>query len=207
MTHKAIIFDLGGVLINLDFHLTKQAFIDLGLPPFETLYSAAQQETLFNNYEMGRISSADFIAALQKLITTDVEEMQLIKAWNAMLLDFPIERLQLLKELSKNYQLFLLSNTNAIHLDAISTYLKQTYAISLDNYFHKAYYSFKVGIRKPDKEIFKLVLEENKLQPTETLFIDDTMQHINSAKQLGIDTIWLQPTNTILDILQFQPKK
>lgn len=199
---KNIIFDLGGVLLNLDYNRTAEAFKGLGAETFEKIYSQAKQKQLFDEYEKGLISSDAFRGALIDLIEKGPSPREIDVAWNAMLLDLPQERLLLLEKLKKKYRLFLLSNTNDIHITAYSAYLLETFGFpDLSHIFEKEYYSYRVGKRKPDKEIFELVLSENSLKPVETLFIDDSIQHIEGARQAGITAYHLQPPQTIVDIL------
>ena len=118
-----------------------------------------------------------------------------------MLLDLPVQRIELLKQLSTNYRLFLLSNTNIIHYRAYSAYLKQTFCkMIFDEIFEKQYLSFEIGMRKPDREIFELVLSENKLIASETIFIDDSIQHVEGAREAGITAYHLQPGESILEL-------
>src|SRR4029078_5014143 len=120
----------------------------------------------------------------------------------SMLLDLPEERLDMLKQYKETHRTFLLSNTNEIHIDTFNGYLHSNFNIpDLSGHFEKLYLSYKVGMRKPDAEIFELVLSENKLDPKETVFIDDSIQHIESAKKLGIQTHWLDvKTESIVDL-------
>jgi glucose-1-phosphatase len=201
---KNIIFDLGGVIINIDYNLTAKAFEQMGISNFEQLFSQAKQSDLFDLYEKGKISSAEFREAIKKIIGSNYTDELIDKAWNALLLDIPPQRLQLLENVKSKYNTYLLSNTNDIHIETFNVYLKQTFDIpNLQAFFHKLYLSYKVGMRKPDAEIFELVLSENNLNPAETLFIDDSIQHIESAKKLGVQTHWLQVTKqSILDLFQ-----
>lgn len=190
--YKNIIFDLGGVLLNIDYSLVTKAFLALGLTDFDKLYSKAQQTKLFDLYEKGQISSEAFRNHVKTCFSTPIDDNTIDKAWNAMLLDLPPERLHLLQQLKTKHRIFLLSNTNDIHIQYINNYLQETFGIDdLSGYFEKVYLSYEVGMRKPDAEIFELVLSENNLDPNETLFIDDSIQHIESAKKLGIHTYWL----------------
>jgi len=199
--YKNIIFDLGGVILNIDFEKTTNTFMNLGVSNFEQLYSKAKQNNLFDDYESGKISSDEFIFGIQKLVGISLTEQQIINAWNALLLDLPEERLSLLNNLKKSHRLFLLSNTNDIHFKAFSAYLLKTFGSNdFSNYFEKEYYSFQTGMRKPNAEIFELVLNENGLNKGETLFVDDTLRHIEGAKKVGIHTLHLTDGNTIVDI-------
>jgi putative hydrolase of the HAD superfamily len=196
---RHIIFDLGGVLLNLDFKGVEQAFVDLGVSDFPKRYSQLKQDSLFDDLETGKISASEFIAGIRKAAPdVPLSDEQIINAWNAILLDFPMRRLQLLQQLRTHYDLVLLSNTNEIHEIAFNKILEQTCGInSLAHFFDKVYYSHRVGMRKPGKEVFQRILEENAFLPEHTLFIDDSPQHIETAKSLGIQTIYLEKGMTI----------
>lgn len=200
---KNIIFDLGGVLLNIDYQLTNKAFTDLGVKNFTELYSQFHADTLFEDLETGRVSEEEFIARLRPHIPGKVTDRQIIAAWNAMLLDYPLARLQLLQQLRLHYNLYLLSNTNAIHLREVNAILERTRGIpSLAAFFDRSYYSHLIGLRKPENEAYQLILDENNLRPEETLFIDDTLPNIDAAQKLGIQVIHLQAPKTILDIFK-----
>jgi epoxide hydrolase-like predicted phosphatase len=201
-SYKNIIFDLGGVLININYSLTSDAFEALGLGKFDELFSQAHQTKLFDLYEKGLISSEEFRTRVKTFFSEPIDDYTIDSAWNAMLLDFPAERLHFLKKMKTQYRTFLLSNTNDIHIQKINQELQRVHGIpDLSGYFEKMYLSYKVHMRKPDAEIFELVLSENKLKPSETLFIDDSAQHIETAKKLGIQTYWLDTKKeTVLDL-------
>jgi glucose-1-phosphatase len=203
---KHIIFDLGGVLLNLDYSLTERAFIDAGVTNFPQLYSQLQQSDIFDRWETGKMSREEFIDTMQRASTTPLTEQQVLHAWNAMLLDFPIRRLQLLQQLRNYYDLFLLSNTNEIHEEVFNNTLMLAHGFpNIGVFFDRVYMSHRVGMRKPMPEIFNYVLEENGLQAAQTLFIDDSPQHIATAKALGIQTIFLEKGMTIEEHV-FKPK-
>jgi epoxide hydrolase-like predicted phosphatase len=201
--YKNIIFDLGGVLLNIDYTLAVKAFSKLGLAGFDSFFSQAQQKQLFDLYEKGQISSPDFRNEIKTHCKNSITDQAINEAWNAMLLDLPQERLHLLKQFQQTHRTFLLSNTNEIHIDTFNIYLQKSFDIAdLSGHFEKAYLSYKVGMRKPDAEIFEMVLSENKLNPKETLFIDDSIQHIEGAKLQGIQTYWLDvKKESITDVL------
>jgi glucose-1-phosphatase len=195
---KHIIFDLGGVLINIDYQLTERAFADLGIPQFKEIYSQLNQTKLFDDLETGKTSRDTFVQTLQAHAGMPLTETQILDAWNAMLLDFPLRRLQILQQLRLHYDLFLLSNTNEIHEEAFNKILLRDHGMpGLGVFFDKVYYSHRVGLRKPMPEIFSRVLEENGLQAAHTLFIDDSPQHIATADNMGIQTIYLTKGMTI----------
>ncbi|MBA3828304.1 MAG: HAD family phosphatase [Taibaiella sp.] len=204
---RHIIFDLGGVLLNINYDLTEQAFINLGIQNFPELYSQARQTSFFDEWEKGKITRDDFAARIVDLAGIQISAGDITNAWNAMLLDFPLRRLQILQQLRLHYDLFLLSNTNAIHEEAFNKILMQNNGIrNIGVFFDKVYYSHNIGMRKPDAEIYELVLAQHDLQPAHTLFIDDSPKNIQGAAALGIQTIYLQKGMTIEQDV-FKPKK
>jgi len=201
---KNIIFDLGGVIINIDLSLTMTAFEELGIKDVPKLFSTTLQQQLFDFQEKGTITSAQFRDEIRKFSTVHLLDSQIDEAWNALLLDLPKARLELLEKVKRSHRTFLLSNTNEIHIQTIQRYLNKEYGISdLSSFFEKTYLSYQLGMRKPDAELFKLVLDENKLNPSETLFIDDSKQHILAAEKLGIQTYWLDLSKeNLLDLFE-----
>lgn len=189
---KNILFDLGGVLFHIDYHLTIDAFKSLGKVDFERLFTQNQQNTLFDSFETGKISSKSFVEGLQKFLPNCRKEV-IIKAWNAMLLGLPAEHLYLLEELSKKYRLFLLSNANKIHIDFVNNHLSEMHDIeNIDAHFEKTYYSHLIGMRKPHPSTFEFVLKDAGIKAKNTLFIEDTLQHIEGAKKAGLRTLHLK---------------
>jgi putative hydrolase of the HAD superfamily len=200
--YKNIIFDLGNVILNIDYLLAADAFKKLGLNSFEKQFSQAQQQHLFDSYEKGHITSVEFRKELKTYCKKDTSDQAIDDAWNAMLLDLPSSRLDLLNHLKQTHRTFLLSNTNEIHIDAFHSYLQKNFGIpDLSAHFEKMYLSYKIGMRKPDAEIFEFVLNENKLIALETIFIDDSIQHVEAARKLGIEAYWLDvKKESILDL-------
>lgn len=189
----AIVFDLGGVILNIDYQLPVKAFKALGIDDFSKHFSQVAQTKLLDDYETGRIGSDAFIEEVAKFVNPGTTEAQIRVAWNSILLDLPEQRLFTLERAAENHRIFLLSNTNEIHIDEFNSYLLQTYSLpSLEPFFEKLYLSYEVGLRKPDKHIFELVLADAGLKPESTLFIDDSIQHIQSASELGLNTYHLQ---------------
>ncbi len=186
---EAIIFDLGGVILNLDYKKTSAAFIELGLTNFEEEYSQLEQQKLFDEFETGKISSFHFVNRILDKLPKGRNANQVVHAWNAMILDFPKERMNYLFKLKKEKRIFLLSNTNDLHLELVNRKLKEIYPDKqLSDFFEKIYFSCNIGLRKPNTEVFQLVCKENDLNITKTLFIDDSPQHIEGAKQIGLHT-------------------
>ena len=133
------------------------------------------------------MTDEEFRAELKDFLSGDFSDASIDRAWNAMLLDIPSAKLQLLERTKKTHRTFLLSNTNNIHLECFNKIVKHTTGLdSIDSYFHKAYYSHLLKMRKPDDEIYLHVLEQNKLNPAETLFMDDNRDNLEGAKRVGI---------------------
>ena len=188
-TIQTIIFDLGGVLINIDPQRAVDAFVKLGAssPAFQST-----AKSLFPDFELGHIDADAFREVLRKQINPNVSDAFLDAAWNATLLDLPEERIEILKKTRKQYRIFLLSNTNSIHIREIEQKLGEEQYRTFIALFEKCYFSFELGICKPDAAIFRQLLKEQELKPEETLFIDDTAVHIETARNLGIHTWHLQ---------------
>jgi putative hydrolase of the HAD superfamily len=198
---KHVIFDLGGVILNLDYSKTRTAFEALGLKNFDAIYSQANQSGLFDDFETGACSTPYFINHLLDFLPAGTTPNQVVAAWNAMILDFPIPQLELLERLKNTHRIFLLSNTNEIQLAAVQRALHRAVGHSdLDRYFEKAFYSHTLEKRKPHPETFQWVCDTVQIEPADTLFIDDTLQHIEGAKKIGLQTHHLQPTETILQL-------
>ena len=201
-TTKNIIFDLGGVLLNLNYQKTIDAFKNLGIKNFEEMFSQFKADELFERLETGHITEADFYTAVKSRTNAVISNTDIEKAWNAMLLDFRTDSLAFLESLTPHYKIYLLSNTNRIHLNCFrKIFTNQTGQASLDKYFIKSWYSNEVGLRKPTKEIYEFVLQNENLLPEETLFIDDTLINIEGAKALGIKTHHLLPNQKIQEIV------
>lgn len=197
---EAIIFDLGGVIINLDYSLTVEAFRNLGAKNIDLLYSQENQIAIFDAYETGQISSQHFINKVKNFLPSEVSPNQIVAAWNAMILDFPVEKLALLEELSSQYKLFLLSNTNDLHIQKVDQKLKKVSTKRLSEYFQTIYLSHEIRMRKPNAEIFEFVCQKENLSPERTLFIDDTLQHIHGAQSIGLQTHHLIDSNQLISI-------
>ena len=200
MQIKNIVFDLGGVLLDIDYHLTSQAFEKLGFSDFKKMYSQYAADELFENLETGKVTNDDFFIKL-KSIKSEVTSLQIAEAWNAMLLRFRTNSFDYIEQLSGNYKIFLLSNTNAIHHAAFSKLFESKYNRSMDAYFTKAYYSHQIGLRKPNQNIFDFVLKDASIKAHETLFIDDSFNNIETAEKLNWETHLLQKEELIENVI------
>lgn len=200
---KNIIFDLGGVIINLDIPKTIAEFNKLSQKPFESIYTQLQQSPIFDKFDKGQITESDFFSELQQSINQTTSTQHLVNAWNAMLLDFPKHRLELLDILKPKYRLFLLSNTNETHVTEFERSLHQQHGYqNLEPFFEKVYYSCRMGMRKPDSEIFDFVLNQHQLNAAETVFIDDSIQHVEGALKTGIQAHLLPKELEVQDLIR-----
>mgnify|MGYP001237088007 CR=1 FL=1 len=197
---KNILFDLGGVLFHIDYQRTIDSFKKLGITDFEKHFTQHQQNDLFDTFETGKISSVVFVKMLQEWLP-NCSRQEIINAWNAMLIGLPQVYLKFLEDLGKKYRLFLLSNANEIHIEFVNDFLKEHYNIpSINQFFEKAYYSQEIGRRKPHKSTFEWVLKDANILAAETLFIEDTAQHIEGAKQAGLKTHHIESNTAIISL-------
>lgn len=188
-----IIFDLGGVLLNIDFHLSEKAFEQLGVENFNAFFNQFHSNDLFKKLETGMDVDL-FYEEFRSNSNTSLSNNQIQVAWNALLLNFRQESIKALPGLRKKYKLFVLSNTNEIHLQEFQKrFTLEMQLSSFDDLFDAAYYSHRIGFRKPNADAFQFVLEKHQLIPEETLFIDDSINNIETAQQLGFQTIHLLP--------------
>lgn len=198
---KNLLFDLGGVLLNINYNKTADAFKKLGVHQFDELYSQSGANHLFEALETGQISEIDFYTAIQKYCHPSVTQQQIEMAWNAILLNFRAESLDCLATLKEKYNVYLLSNTNSIHFTAFhKIFREETGKENLDDYFIKAYYSHKIHRRKPYPLTYQFVLDDAAIKANETLFIDDSLNNIEGAKDAGLQVYHLLANHKIEDI-------
>ena len=198
---NAIIFDLGGVLLDINYWLTIEAFNNLGCSDFESIYTQQKQSQLFDDFETGKVSSETFRKSLQKQMEFSISNVEFDNAWNKMLLQLPEKRIELLEKLNKKFSLFLLSNTNEIHIKAFKKIISSSIGYErFENCFKKVYFSSEIGNRKPNASCFEMVLSENKLSAAKTLFIDDSIQHVEGAYKIGIKTLLIESGEELVSI-------
>jgi putative hydrolase of the HAD superfamily len=186
---KNIIFDFGGVLLDLDRQASLDAFVNLGLEDVEKYLNIyGSDQGIFCRLETGEISPAQFRDGIREMAGRQISDKEIDDAWLKFILDVPASKLDLLLRLRNRYRLFLLSNTNAIHIDYIipDAFEKNGHAFS--EYFEKVYYSYQLHLRKPDKAIFEYVLQDAGIRPEETLLVDDGEANIRAAAALGFNT-------------------
>lgn len=193
-----IIFDFGDVFINLDYGATERALEQLGIKEWNS-----DLDVLNKNYEVGKIDELAFIEGLQKH-THNADLVTIREAWNALLLDFPLYRLEFLQMIASKYRLFLLSNTDSTHIDKFEHKVGQSFARDFYGCFEKVYFSFEIGKRKPDENTYKYIIGNHNLVPKKTLFVDDKLENIEGAKKAGLQTWHLNPkTEDVTSLLEF----
>ncbi len=198
MTKKNLILDLGGVILTINYHLIIDAFELAGIPNAIDLYSQQSQVHLFDQLETGLINEQQFYESIRQFAGKSISDEQIEKCWNAILIGLPTENIEILYALKKKYRLFLLSNTNSIHERAYRKMIvDQCGSFIFDDIFEKMYLSHRIHLRKPNAEIFNYVLNDAKLDRDETFFVDDSAQHIEGARKIGLDAL-LMPHNFLL---------
>lgn len=196
---EAIIFDFGDVFINLNKQAIDTKFRKLGLTAWHD-----DLDALNKKYETGMISEIEFLEGFQKhLPNASVEEIK--EAWNSILGDFPLYRLEFLQMIASKYKLFLLSNTDHTHIEKFELQEGETFARDFYSCFEKVYFSYEIGIRKPDENAFKYVINNHNLNPKKTFFIDDKKENTEVAAKLGLQVWNIQPG--IEDVTQLFDKK
>lgn len=196
---KNIIFDYGNVIFDIDFIKAQESFAKLGVNNIQEIYGHKNQSSIFDEFDKGAISAAEFRSEIRRLTGhNQLSDQQIDNAWNSLLLGVPAGNHELLLKIKEQYNTFLLSNNNEIHYQWIMDYLKRDFDLE-DNssFFTKDYYSHLMGMRKPDKEIFEIVLDNHQLDPKETLFIDDSPQHLKTAQELGLQTYLMTRPDTL----------
>ena len=200
--YDSIIFDLGGVLYDIDVQRTKNAFAALGLDDFSKLYTLKEQVDLFDSLEKGQINEEGFVEGINKLSGVPLTPEQVKQAWNALLIGMPGENVDLLRNLKANgYKLYLLSNTNILHYSSIQTEIQEKFGLnSLDELFDKAYISYKIGMRKPDVEIYEYVIRD--IDPGRSIFIDDNEDNVKASIAAGIPAVQKLKNETLPEFLE-----
>ncbi len=194
---STLIFDLGGVIVDLDLAKCIQNFKDLGLENIEQYLSNFGQKDFFMQFEKGQIGIPVFRDEIRKLAGIELTDAQIDKAWCSFLTHIPVEKLHLLSELKKKYRLLMLSNTNPLHIQtAVAAEFSKT-GKTMQDFFDKCYLSYEMGMVKPDVEIFEALLADAQVKAEECLFLDDGKKNIDTAAALGIQTYWVKPNENL----------
>jgi glucose-1-phosphatase len=201
MAIKQIILDLGGVLININYQAPKLAFEQLGITNFDDFYSQKAANPLFEALETGNITNDAFIASVKTHLNPNTTTQQVINAWNSILLQFRPTTIAYLQQLKNTYNIYALSNTNAIHAQSFEATFLQQFGHPITQLFKQTYYSHQINYRKPYTNCYQYVLQHAQLNPTETLFVDDSEVNLPAPKQLGVTTHLLLPNQMLEDVL------
>ena len=204
-TIKNIIFDWGGVLIDLDFERCLQAFKELGIEDLKYLLTGANECNLFKQYELGNCTTEEFREGVRQLAHRQLTDDEIDTVWNSMLKSVPQEKLQLLAELRHNYNIYLLSNTNELHWEHASSKVFRYEGLERDDFFKKIFLSNKMHLGKPDPKIFQVALTEAGLEAEETLFIDDSLPNCEAAASVGLHTSLYVPGTDLRSVFPSSP--
>lgn len=199
---KNIIFDLGGVLMNIDPKRTIDAFGQLGMEQLVGDKGLTYDHDIFYRMEQGQITPDEFRNGVQELLPAPVSFAEIDAAWTAMLFDIPAIRVQLLKNLRNDFRIYLFSNTNAIHVDKFHSDFRNQYDFEVSSLFDKDFYSNEIGYRKPSDESFQEIIRLSGINPAESLFIDDAPANVEAAQKSGLKAHWLQPGQKVEILFQ-----
>lgn len=199
---RNIIFDLGGVLLNIDPKRTIDAFGNLGMEQLVGDKGLSYDHEIFYLMEQGKITSDEFRQGVLQLLPTQVSFQEIDDAWTAMLLDFPTIRVKLLKNLRKDFEIYLFSNTNAIHVEKFHSNFRNQHGFEVSTLFDKDFYSNEIGYRKPSSEAYQKIIRLSGIDPAESLFIDDSLQNVDAAIASGLKGFWLEPGQKVEEIFQ-----
>ena len=202
MKYKNLIFDLGNVIIDLDVpegnrqmkETTGIGFLEATEEDLETFY----------DFEKGLIPEAIFINYFIRRSLKPVQALDVIKAWNAMLVRIPLHRLHMMKDLMDHHNVYILSNTNETHVRWMGDYLSRTHGVAnLEPFAHQIFFSHELKLRKPDFEIYKAVLDQTNSRPEETVFFDDHIHNVEAAKSVGIEGVYVDPQDEITNVVDW----
>ena len=199
---KNIIFDLGGVLLNIDPKKTIEAFSALGMEQLIGDNGLSYDHDIFYQMEQGKLTPDQFRDGVRQLLSVNKSSAEIDTAWTAMLLDFPKIRVELLRRLRKEFKIFLFSNTNAIHVEKYHSNFRNQHGFEVSTLFEKDFYSNEIGFRKPTSESFQEIIRLSGINPSESLFIDDSPQNVEAAMASGLQGFWLQPDQKIEELFQ-----
>ena len=198
---RNIIFDFGAVIINIDPDAVFRYLMENGINNIDKLHEAFTENHIYRDLETGKTGPDEFRSAIREALGMSFSDEDIDAIWNSIILDIPPERVSFLNRLKTKYSIYLLSNTNSIHYDHYNSYFRNTYDYpSLDSFFTRAWYSHILGVRKPDPEIFRMVLDDGRLDPDETAFIDDMKINVDAAATLGIHPVHLSEGMEIMDL-------
>jgi putative hydrolase of the HAD superfamily len=197
---KNILFDLGGVILDINVQATLKRFYELGFPAELMQFPNSMTTDLYFKYETGKLDTEQFRNQIRKAAGVEMSDQIFDEAWNSMLVRFPEERIELLKTLSKHYDLYLLSNTSALHVKVFEKMYLETAGEAMQKVFKKLYYSHEIGWHKPDREAWEYVIGDAAIIAEETLFLDDNIHNIKAAQELGFQAIHIHERTNLMNL-------
>ncbi len=198
---KNLLLDMGGVILDVSYQRVIETFKSYGIENFDKVYTQAKQVEIIDLFEEGKCSVEEFREGVRKLLDKPLSDEQIDNAWFSMILEIPRDVIQLLGILKLKYRLFLFSNTNVLHIEYLKKEFERQLGFDLFNcVFDKAFFSNEIHHRKPHPESFQYVLEQAGIEAEETLFIDDSPQHLEGASKVGLNTYWLTNGETLIDL-------
>ena len=191
---RNIIFDLGNVIVNLDFDASVKAFTALGLKHDVLNNQQVYSDPVFYEFEVGKITKPEFFMRVRAVLKNpEATDIQIENAWNSMIKDVPSCRVKVLQEIARKYNIYLFSNTNQVHIEGFHATFKAQHGIDFPSLFVKDYYSHEIHERKPDLSSYQKVVELSGINPKESMFVDDLEKNIIGAGKAGLQTFWLKP--------------
>ncbi|MPL98911.1 D-ribitol-5-phosphate phosphatase [bioreactor metagenome] len=198
---KNLLLDLGGVVLNVDYHKMVDVFKEYGVMDFDKHFTQAKQVEIIDKFEEGKCTIEEFRNGIRDLVNVNLTDEQIDNAWFSMILDLPKERIELIGLLKLKYNVYLFSNTNELHIELLKKRYEEEFGFDIfQMLFTKAYFSNEIKMRKPHPESFQWLLNDAEIKAEETLFIEDSPQHIEGAKKVGLNTYWLTGGETINDL-------
>lgn len=199
---KNLIFDIGNVIVDIDYTMPLKEFQKLSNIDFTEIVSHSQLPSVFHQFEKGRISVTDFHRELKQFLRKEVTDQEILHAWNSILIHYPKQKFDLLNRLRSTYKVYALSNINETHVEAINAAVREKFgAKAFSDYFDAAYYSNEIGCRKPEAEIYEWVKQKENLIPEETFFVDDMPENVEAAKKAGWRAFHLNHPNKLAALL------
>lgn len=198
---KNLLLDLGGVVLNVDYHKMVDVFKEYGVMDFDKHFTQAKQVEIVDKFEEGKCTIEEFRNGIRDLVNVNLTDEQIDNAWFSMILDLPKERIELIGLLKLKYNVYLFSNTNELHIELLKKRYEEEFGFDIfQMLFTKAYFSNEIKMRKPHPESFQWLINDAGIKAEETLFIEDSPQHIEGAKKVGLNTYWLTGGETINDL-------
>jgi len=197
---KNILFDLGGVILDINIQATLKLFYEMGFPSEMLQFPNSMNTDVYFKYQTGKLDTGQFRDEIRKTSGVDMTNQALDDAWNAMIVRFPKERVELLKVLSKRYNLYMLSNTSALHVQVFEKMFLDLAGESMHKIFKKIYYSHEIGWHKPDKEAWEYVIKDSGIKAEETLFLDDDIHNIKASQELGFQAIHIHERTHLMNL-------